>query len=142
MTPMSAAMWFIGVATAALLGGCASKENPAAGLQAGLQGKVASSTAACSGYIRAFGDAQSQATSLTCSGAAHAYVAHADNIAHRFSPCAYTFEPPSASKGSGRMACSNGASGALTYDMTDPANVKVAATLDDGRAMAFTLKQE
>jgi hypothetical protein len=40
------------------------------------------------------------------------------------------------------MTCSNGKSGPLTYDMTDPANIKVAATLDDGRTMAFTLRQE
>ncbi|HEY1385396.1 MAG TPA: hypothetical protein VGF43_17355 [Dongiaceae bacterium] len=130
------------MAAAMLLSGCASSENPGARLQAGLQEKVASSTAACSGYIRAFGDAASQPASLTCSGTAQAHVAHADTIAHRFSPCAYTFEPASGGQGSGKMACSNGASGPLTYDMTDPSNIKVAATLDDGREMAFTLRQE
>lgn len=142
MTRMPRAGWLTGMAAAMLLSGCASSENPGARQQAGLQEKVASPTASCSGYLRAFGDAPSQPTSLTCSGAAQAYVAHADNIAHRFSPCAFTFEAPSASKGAGRMACSNGASGPLTYDMSDPANIKVAATLDDGREMAFTLRQE
>jgi hypothetical protein len=139
---MSDAAWLTRLAFAVLLSGCASSEKPGAALQDSLQQKVASSTATCRGYIRAFGDAPSQPTSLTCSGAARAYVAHADNIAHRFSPCAFTFEPASGGQGSGKMACSNGASGPLTYDMTDPANVKVAATLDDGREMAFTLKEE
>jgi len=143
MARMSHIAWLVGLAAVALVSGCASsQEKPGARLQAGLEEKVASSTATCSGFIRAFGDAPSQPTSLTCSGAAHAYVAHADNIAHRFSPCAFTFEPPSNAKGTGKMACSNGASGPLTYDMTDPASIKVAATLDDGREMAFTLKQE
>jgi hypothetical protein len=136
------AAWLMGLVAAGLLGGCASSEKPGAALQTSLQQKVASSTASCSGYIRAFGDAPSQPTALTCSGAEHTYVAHADDIAHRFSPCAYTFEPASNSKGAGRMVCSNGLSGPLGYDMTDPANVKVAATLDDGRQMAFTLRQE
>jgi hypothetical protein len=130
------------MAAAMLLSGCASSEKPGVAVQASLQKKVASSTATCSGYIRAFGDAPSQPTSLICSGTEQAYVAHADTIAHRFSPCAYTFEPPSNAKGAGRMACSNGNAGPLTYDMTDPANIKVAATLDDGREMAFTLRRE
>ena len=40
------------------------------------------------------------------------------------------------------MTCSSGRSGPLSYDMTDPENIKVSATLDDGREMAFTLRQE
>jgi hypothetical protein len=139
---MSYAARLIGIAAVALLGGCASSENPGARLQAGLEEKVASSTAICSGYVRAFGEAASQSMSLTCSGAQQAYVAHANSIAHRFSPCAFTFEPANGGQGNGRMACSNGASGPLTYDMADPANIVVAATLDDGRQMAFTLRPE
>src|SRR5262245_58978806 len=104
MVRMFHAVCLAGLSAAILLSGCASKEKPGAALQGSLQQKVASSTATCSGFIRAFGDAPSQPTSLNCSGAEHAYVAYADNIAHRFSPCAFTFEPPSASKGTGRMA--------------------------------------
>jgi hypothetical protein len=132
------AAWLIGAATAGLLSGCASPHSAGADLK----DKVASSTAACTGYVRAFGDAPTQAASLTCSGTETAYVAHADTIAHRYSRCAFTFEPASSTSGSGTMTCSNGTSGPLTYDMTDPANIKVAATLDDGREMAFTLRQE
>ncbi|MEZ5832169.1 MAG: hypothetical protein R3D05_13410 [Dongiaceae bacterium] len=142
MTGTSGAAWFLGFSAAVFLNGCTSSEDPRASLQANLQQKVASPTASCSGYVRAFGDAPSQATALSCSGAQHAYVAYADTVDHRFSPCAFTFEPSSNSKGAGTMACSNGASGPLTYDIMDPANIKVAATLDDGRQMAFTLKDE
>lgn len=139
MSRMSDTAWFMGMAAAAFLSGCASPENNAG---ADLQGKIASSTAICSGYVRAFGDATSQAASLTCSGAERSYVAYADNIAHRFSRCAFTFEPSSDHKGGGRMTCSNGAAGPLAYDMTDPMNIKVAAMLEDGREMAFSLREE
>jgi len=133
MTRISAAAWIIAVA--AILGGCASSTNP------GTDFPAVSSSATCSGNLRAFGEAPSQAVSLTCSGIERAYVAYPDSIAHRYSRCSYTFDSAS-STGSGTMTCSNGKSGPLTYDMTDPANIKVAATLDDGRAMAFTLRQE
>lgn len=125
-------------AAAALLAGCASGQNTGADLQQ----KAASPTAACNGYLRAFGDDPSQAVSLACNGAERAYVAHADNIAHRFSPCAFTFEPATGGTGTGRMNCSNGAAGPLTYDMTNAAGIKVVADLDDGRQMAFTLRAE
>ena len=131
-TPIAA--YFIAMATAALLSGCASSEKAAPDFP-----KI-SSEAACSGNLRAFGEASSQAVSLTCSGVERAYVAYPDSIAHRYSRCSYTFETAS-SQGSGRMACSNGASGPLTYDMTNPINIIVVATLDDGRQMAFTLRE-
>ena len=135
MARMSDAVWLIGMAAAVLLGGCAAPEN------AGPDFPEISTAAVCSGNLRAFGEAPSQAVSLTCSGIERAYVAHAESVAHRYSRCSYTFES-SSNTGSGKMACSNGTSGPLTYDMTDPANIKVAATLDDGRQMAFTLQQD
>jgi hypothetical protein len=133
MVRTSDAAWLIAVAAAALLSGCASPKNSAS--------EASSSSAACSGNFRPFGEAPSQAVSLTCSGIEHNYVAYPESIAHRYSSCAYTFDS-SSSTGNGAMTCSNGRSGPLSYDMTDPANIKVAATLDDGRAMAFTLRQE
>jgi len=139
MALMSNAAWLVGAIAAALLAGCSSSQPPNTG--ADLQQKVASTTAACNGYVRAFGDATSQAASLTCSGTERPYVAYADSIAHRFSPCAFTFEPASGSQGRGQMTCSNGAAGPLTYDMTNPINIIVVATLDDGRQMAFTLRE-
>lgn len=119
-------------AVAIVLGGCSFSSDTGSSIEA----QTASSTATCTGQIRAFGDSKTVATSLTCSGTEKPYVAYADNIAHRFSPCAYSFE----AGGSGMMSCSNGAAGPLTYDMTDPANIKVVANLDDGRQMAFTLR--
>jgi|SRR4030095_5846278 len=136
MARMSDAAWLIAVAAAALLGGCAASEKAGPSFP-----EVSSTAAVCSGNFRAFGEAASQNVSLTCSGIERAYVAYPESIAHRYSLCSYTFDSAS-STGSGTMSCSNGKSGPLTYDMTDPANVKVAATLDDGRAMAFTLRQE
>ncbi len=130
----SHAAWLIAVAATALLSGCASQESDGTPPRA-------ASPAACSGNFRPFGEAPSQAVSLTCSGVERNYVAYPESIAHRYSSCAYTFKPAS-STGSGAMTCSNGRSGPLTYDMTDPANIKVSATLDDGREMAFTLRQE
>ena len=97
--------------------------------------------AACSGDFRPFGEAAFQDVSLTCSGIERQYVAYPNSIAHRYSSCSYTFDS-SGSTGSGSMTCSNGRSGPLSYDMTDPASIEVAATLDDGRAMAFTLRDE
>ena len=135
MTRVSDAAWLVAAAAAAFLNGCASPEK------AGTDLPAVSSTAACSGNFRAFGEAPSQDVSLTCSGIERQYVAYPERIAHRYSPCSYTFESASGT-GSGSMTCSNGASGPLRYDMTDPANIKVAATLDDGREMAFTLRQE
>ncbi|HEX6119947.1 MAG TPA: hypothetical protein VFZ03_10920 [Dongiaceae bacterium] len=133
MTRILSAAWLLGAVTAALLSGCASPNTAAP--------EASSSPAACSGNFRPFGEASSQGVSLTCSGIARNYVAYPDNIAHRYSSCAYTFDSLSGT-GSGSMTCSNGRSGPLTFDMTDPANIKVAATLDDGREMAFTLRQE
>lgn len=133
MTRISGATWLVGAAAAALLSGCASPNTAAP--------EASTSPAACSGNFRPFGEAPSQGVSLTCSGIERNYVAYPDSIAHRYSSCAYTFDSASGT-GSGAMTCSNGRSGALTYDMTDPANIKVAATLDDGREMAFTLRQE
>ena len=138
MTRIPSAAWLMAAATAALLSGCASPQKPGADLAQ----KVASPTAACTGYLRAFGEFPSQPSALTCSGTEHPYVAYADSIAHRYSRCAFTFEPASGLQGTGRMVCSNDASGPLTYDMTDPNNIKVVATLDDGREMAFTLREE
>jgi hypothetical protein len=135
MARTSDAAWLIAVTAAALLSGCASSER------GGTDFPEVSSAAACSGNLRAFGEAASQAVSLTCSGTERQYVAYPDSIAHRYSRCAYTFESAS-NTGSGRMTCSNGRSGPLTYDMTDPANIKVSATLDDGREMVFALRQE
>ena len=135
MTRMSIAACFIAVATAALVSGCASSEK------AGTDFPEISSSAVCSGNLRAFGETGSQHVSLTCSGIERAYVAYPESIAHRYSRCSYTFESAS-STGSGTMTCSNGRSGPLSYDMTDPANIKVAATLDDGREMNFALRQE
>ena len=135
MARTSDATCLIAIAAAALLSACASQGNTGAAPQAG------SSTAACSGNFRPFGEAASQNVSLICSGIERLYVAYPESIAHRYSSCAYTFESAS-STGSGTMTCSNGRSGPLSYDMTDPANIKVAATLDDGREMAFTLRQE
>ena len=140
MARMSIAASLMGVAAAALLSGCASQGNTGTAPQA------ASPTAACSGNFRPFGEAASQNVSLTCSGIERLYVAYPESIAHRYSSCAYTFESASTSNtgsGSGTMTCSNGRSGPLTYQMTkDPASIKVAATLDDGRQMIFTLKDE
>ena len=132
MARMSEAAWLLGVAAAVLLSGCASQGNT---------GTAPRSAAACSGSFLAFGEAASQDVSLTCSGVERNYVAYPESIAHRYSPCSYTFDSASGT-GSGTMTCSSGRSGPLTYDMTDPANIKVSATLDDGREMAFTLRQE
>ena len=134
MARMSIAASLIAVA-AAILSGCASQGNTGTAPQA------ASSVAACSGSFLAFGEAPSQDVSLTCSGIERNYVAYPESIAHRYSPCSSTFDSASGT-GSGRMTCSSGRSGPLSYDMTDPANIKVSATLDDGREMAFTLRQE
>ena len=136
MTRMSFVVCIIATGAAALLSGCASSEKAGPDYP-----KVSSDGAACSGNFRAFGEAASQNVSLTCSGIERQYVAYPDSIAHRYSLCSYTFDSPGAT-GGGTMTCSNGKSGPLTYDMTDPANIKVAATLDDGRAMNFTLRQE
>ena len=130
MTRMPIAAALMGAA-AVLLGGCASSSNTGAG----------SPTAACSGSFLAFGEAPSQKVSLTCDGVERQYVAYPDSIAHRYSPCTYTFDS-SGSTGSGQMTCSSGRSGPLKYDMTDRENIKVVATLDDGRQMAFTLRDE
>ena len=135
MARMSIAASLMGVVAAVLLSGCASQGNTGNAPQA------ASPTAACSGNFRPFGEAASQDVSLTCSGIERDYVAYPESIAHRYSGCSYTFESQS-STGTGTMTCSSGRSGPLTYDMTDPANIRVAATLDDGREMAFTLRQE
>jgi hypothetical protein len=129
MARMSIAGSLMGATAAVLLGGCASSPN--AGTEA----------AACSGSFRPFGEAASQDVSLTCSGIERDYVAYPESIAHRYSGCSYTFESQS-STGNGTMTCSSGRSGPLSYDMTDPANIKVSATLDDGREMAFSLRQE
>ena len=135
MARVSITAALMGVAAGMLLSGCASSQN------AGTAPQAVSPTAACSGNFRPFGEAASQNVSLTCSGTERAYVAYPESIAHRYSSCAYTFDSAS-NTGSGSMTCSNGRSGPLSYDMTDPANIKVAATLDDGREMAFALRQE
>ena len=135
MARMSIAASLMGIVAAALLSGCASQG------ETGTAPQAASSTAACSGNFRPFGEAASQDVSLTCSGIERDYVAYPESIAHRYSGCSYTFASQS-STGSGTMTCSSGRSGPLSYDMTDPANIKVSATLDDGREMAFTLRQE
>lgn len=136
MTRTPLAAYLTAIVAAALLAGCGASE------QAGPDyPKMSSADAACSGNFRAFGESASQNVSLTCSGTERAYVAYPDSIAHRYSLCSYTFDSAGAT-GSGTMTCSNGKSGPLTYDMADPANIKVAATLDDGRQMAFTLRQE
>jgi hypothetical protein len=135
MARMSIAASLMGVVAAVLLSGCASQGNTGTAPQA------ASSAVACSGSFLAFGEAPSQDVSLTCSGIERNYVAYPESIAHRYSPCSYTFDSGSGT-GSGRMTCSSGRSGPLSYDMTDPANIKVSATLDDGREMAFSLRQE
>jgi len=134
MTRMSIVASLMGLVAAALLSGCASSTNT--GTEA-----APSAAAACSGSFLAFGEAPSQDVSLTCSGVERQYVAYPESIAHRYSPCSYTFDSAGAT-GSGSMTCSSGRSGPLSYDMTDPVNIKVAATLDDGRQMAFTLRQE
>jgi hypothetical protein len=134
MARMSIAAWLIAVA-AVLLSGCASQGKMETAPHA------ASPTAACSGNFRPFGEAASQNVSLTCSEIERRYVAYPESIAHRYSSCGYTFDSAS-STGSGSMTCSNGRSGPLSYDMTDPSNIKVSATLDDGREMAFALRQE
>jgi hypothetical protein len=130
MVRLSIAASLMGTIAALLLSGCASSGTTAA-----------DSAASCGGSFLAFGEAPSQKVSLTCDGVERPYVAYPENIAHRYSPCTYTFDS-SGGTGSGKMTCSSGRSGPLTYDMTDPANIKVAATLDDGREMAFTLRQE
>jgi hypothetical protein len=135
MARMSIAASLMGVVAAVLLSGCASQGNTGTAPQA------APSAAACSGSFLAFGEALSQDVSLTCSGIERNYVAYPESIAHRYSPCSYTFDSASGT-GSGRMTCSSGRSGPLSYDMTDQANIKVSATLDDGREMAFTLRKE
>jgi len=135
MARMSIVTSLMGLAAAALLSGCASQGNT------GTASQATSSTAACSGSFLAFGEAASQDVSLTCSGIERQYVAYPESIAHRYSPCSYTFDS-AGTTGSGRMTCSSGRSGPLSYDMTDPANIKVSATLDDGREMAFALRQE
>ena len=135
MARMSDAACLIAISAAALLSGCGSSTT------AGSAPQAASSPAACNGSFRAFGEAPSQAVSLTCSGVERQYVAYPDSISHRYSPCSYTFDSAGGT-GSGMMTCSSSRSGPLTYDMTDSANIKVAATLDDGRAMNFTLRQE
>jgi hypothetical protein len=139
MARMSDIAWLMGAA-ALLLGGCLGSTNSGSSAGAGQQ-QAASTTAICTGSFRAFGEAASQSVSLTCSGIERQYVAYPESIAHRYSPCSYTFDT-AGSTGSGRMTCSSGRSGPLTYDMTDPANIKVAATLDDGRQMAFTLRDQ
>ena len=135
MARTSDAASLMGIVAAVLLSGCASQGSTGTAPQA------ASPTAACSGSFRPFGEAASQDVSLTCSGIERDYVAYPESIAHRYSGCSYTFASQG-STGSGTMNCSSGRSGPLSYDMTDPANIKVSATLDDGREMAFSLRQE
>ena len=86
MARMSIAASLMGVAAAVLLSGCASQGNTGTAPQA------ASSAAACSGSFRPFGEAASQDVSLTCSGIERHYVAYPESIAHRYSPCSYTFD--------------------------------------------------
>ena len=136
MIRMSTAAWLIAAATAAILSGCSSSEKAGPAYPS-----MSSEGAACSGSFRAFGEVASQPVSLTCSGTERQYVAYPDSIAHRYSLCSYTLDSASGT-GGGTITCSNGKSGPLTFDMTDPANIKVVATLDDGRAMNFTLRQE
>ncbi len=119
----------------ALLSNCASRENTEPDLQA----KLTSPTAVCRGYVAAFGDIPVQTSWLNC-GVEKFYVAWADKIADRFAPCAFTFEPPTDAKGVGMMACNNDTSGPLTYDRSDEDNIRVAAKLDDGREMVFTMR--
>jgi len=133
MARMPIAASLMGVVSAVLLSGCASQGNTGTAAQA--------TSPSCSGSFLAFGEAASQDVSLTCSGVERNYVAYPESIAHRYSPCSYTFDSAGGT-GSGRMNCSSGRSGPLSYDMTDPANIKVSATLDDGREMAFTLRKE
>ncbi len=133
MARMLGIAWLMGAA-AIVLGGCSLSPDTGSGMVA----QTASSTAICNGEIRAFGDSQTVTTSLTCGDTEKPYIAYADNIAHRFSPCAYSFE----AGGSGMMNCSNGTSGPLTYDMSDAAGIRVVAELDDGRQMAFTLRDQ
>jgi hypothetical protein len=136
MARMPIAACLIAVTAVALLSGCASQGNTQSAAA-----EAASPAAACSGNFRPFGEAESQDVSLTCSGIERNYVAYPESIAHRYSSCSYMFDSAGGT-GSGSMTCSNGRSGPLSYDMTDPANIKVAATLDDGRAMAFTLRDD
>ena len=117
-----------------LMSGCASRANTEPDLQA----KLTSPTAACRGYVSAFGDFAAQTSWLNC-GSEKFYVAWADKIADRFASCAFTFEPPTEAKGVGMMACNNDTTGPLTYDRSDEDNIKVAAKLDDGREMIFTM---
>jgi hypothetical protein len=128
----------IGTTLAAVSFACILAAGCESGGKAAPQPQASSATAVCTGQIRAFGEEQAVATSLTCGGIERPYVAHPDSIAHRYSPCAYSFE----AGGGGQMTCSNGASGPLTYDMADVANIKVVATLNDGRQMAFTLRDQ
>jgi len=130
----SAAALLVLLLVPALISGCASRENTEPDLQA----KLTSPTAVCRGYVSAFGDFRFQTSWLNC-GTEKFYVAWADKIADRFAPCAFTFEPPADAKGVGTMACNNDTIGPLTYDRSDEDNIKVAARLNDGREMVFTL---
>src|SRR5262245_17685503 len=117
MSRISDAVWLVGLSATLLLGGCSSSEH-------GTDFPAVTSAGACTGNLRAFGESSSQPVSLTCSGIPRSYVAYPESIAHRYSRCTYTFET-AATTGNGTMACSNGKSGPLTYDMSDPTNIKV-----------------
>jgi hypothetical protein len=120
---------------AVAVAGCASRENTEPKLQA----KLTSPTAVCRGYVAAFGDIPFQTSWLNC-GTEKFYVAWAEKVTDRFSPCAFAFEPPTDGKGVGTMACNNDSVGPLTYDRTDEDNIKVAAKLDHDREMIFTMR--
>lgn len=128
---MAVALCLLG---ASALAGCALRENTEPELRA----KLTSPTAVCRGYVAAFGNIAFQTSWLNC-GMEKFYVAWAEKVTDPYSPCAFTFEPPTDGKGVGTMACDNDSIGPLTYDRTDEDNIKVVATLDHDREMTFTM---
>jgi hypothetical protein len=127
------------VAVVGLVAGCTSTEQRASNLL----GTTDTSKAECVGrMLTDFNTIQLSVIRIECGSRHMIFTGWPSTYASLHMICAFTWSAAVDHKGAGRWVCDNGRDGNMTYDRTDPKNIKVETKLDGGGRFDFLLHED
>jgi hypothetical protein len=122
-----------------LAAACTGSEQRASNLLA----TADTSKAECVGrMLTDFETIQAAVIRVECGTHHMVFMAYPSTYANLHMICSFTWNAAIAHKGTGRWICDNGQNGDMTYDRSDPKNIKVETKLDGGGRFDFVLHED
>ena len=132
-------LFLVGAAAAVALAGCAGDQERGKDMSARLD----RSGAECIGrMLTTFDDIHVSVVHMECGPRRLVFTAWPSGYADPRAMCAFAWSPATAHKGTGRLLCDNDMAGAMTFDRTDPKNIKVETALEKGGHFDFILHED